>query len=83
MRAIGKYIILTPIREEVKTKSGIVVTDTTDLRYSCGEIIEVGCDVESVYGGEVIYYDKHAGHIARIDDKDYTIILERDVVVCV
>ncbi len=83
MRAIGKYIVLRPIHEEVKTKSGLVVTDTTDLRYSRGEVVKVGGDVESVYDGEVIYYDKHAGHTARIEDKTYTIILERDVAVCV
>ena len=83
MRAIGKYIILDPIHEEVKTKSGLVMTDNQELRYKRGMVIEVGGDVESIYSGEVIYYDKHAGHTARIEDKTYTIILERDVVVCV
>ena len=82
MRAIGKYIVVSPLHEEIKTNSGLVI-DMDEMRYHRGEVVEAGSDVIGVHTGEVIYFDKHAGHTARIDDQTFTIILERDVVVCV
>ena len=82
MRAIGKYIVVSPLKEELKTNSGLLM-DTEEMRYHRAEVIEAGSDVIGVHPGEVIYFDKHAGHTAHIDESTYTIILERDVVVCV
>ena len=82
MRAIGKYIIVDVVQEEVKGVSGLIV-DTDELRYQRGVVIDAGSEVIGIHPGEVIYFDKHAGHSARIDDKPYTIVRERDVVVCV
>ena len=82
MRAIGKHIVVTPLHEEVKTSSGLVM-DGDEMRYHRAEVVLAGSDVIGVHPGEVIYFDKHSGHTARIDDVTYTVILERDVVVCV
>jgi len=83
MRAINKYIIIEKISEEMKTESGLLLSgeDANEFRYSKGRVVNPGTNVETVKEGDVIYYDKSSGHTMVIQDKKYTIILERDVVV--
>ena len=83
MKAINKYIIIEKISEEMKTESGLLLSgeDANEFRYSKGLVVNPGTNVETVNEGDVIYYDKSSGHTMVIQDKKYTIILERDVVV--
>lgn len=83
MRAINKYIIIEKISEEMKTESGLLLSgeDANEFRYSKGRVVNPGTNVETVNEGDVIYYDKSSGHTMVIQDKKFTIILERDVVV--
>lgn len=83
MKAINKYIIIEKISEEMKTESGLLLSgeDANEFRYSKGRVVNPGTNVETVNEGDVIYYDKSSGHTMVIQDKKYTIILERDVVV--
>jgi co-chaperonin GroES (HSP10) len=83
MRAIGKYIVIEPIKEETKASSGLIMTSTdeNDLRYGKAECIHVGEDViASIQPTTVVYYDRRAGHGVRIQNRPYHIIQERDVV---
>jgi len=85
MKPINKYIIVKGINEEMKTDSGLLLSaeDVNLFRYKKGEVIKPGTEVHDINEGDVIYYDKRAGHSMLIDDKPVTIILERDVVVVV
>jgi len=60
MKAIGKYIVITEIKEQQKTESGILLTsdDSNLLRYKKGLIKIPGTEVSVVSEGDVIYYDK-------------------------
>ena len=83
MRAIGKYIVIEPIKEETKASSGLIMTSTdeNDLRYGKAECVYVGEDViAAITEATVIYYDRSAGHGVRIQNRPYHIIQERDVV---
>ena len=51
------------------------------LRYKKALVIKVGSDVQVIKDGQMINYDKRAGHTMLIQDKPYTIIQEKDVVV--
>lgn len=83
MRAINKYIIIEKVSEEIKTESGLLLSgeDANEFRYNKGVVVNPGTNVDTVFEGDVIYYDKSSGHTMVIEDKKYTIILERDVVV--
>ena len=84
MRAIGKYIVIEPIVEETKSQSGLIMTneDESDLRYGKATVKYVGGDVVTdVAEDSVIYYDRRAGHGVRIQNRQYHIIQERDVVI--
>ena len=83
MKPIGKYIVIKTIDEELKTESGLILSgeDVNQMRYKRGLVIEAGTDVPNIYKDDEIYYDKAHGFTMLIDDKQYTIITERDVVV--
>ena len=83
MRAINKYIIIKQIKEEVRTSSGILLSDQDvgEMRYNKGRVVMPGTNVDTLKENDIIYYDQTAGHTMLIKDDTYTIILERDVVV--
>jgi len=83
MKPIGKYIVIKTIKEELKTKSGLLLSaqDASEFRYKKGEVIKEGTDVKVIKSGDIIYYDEATGHSMLIEDNPYTIIQERDVVV--
>ena len=83
MKPIGKYIVIKKIEEELKTKSGLLLSaqDASGFRYKKAEVIKEGTDVKVIKNGDVIYYDGATGHQMFINDNPYTVITERDVVV--
>lgn len=83
MQAINKYIIIEKLNETMRTESGLLLSgeDANEFRYNKGVVINPGTMVDTVKTGDVIYYDKSSGHAMVIEDRKYTIILERDVVV--
>lgn len=83
LQPIGKYIVIKTIDEELKTESGLILSgkDVDDMRYKRGLVIESGTDVPHIKKDDDIYYDKAHGFTMLIDDKQYTIIRESDVVV--
>jgi co-chaperonin GroES (HSP10) len=83
LKAINKYIVITQIKEEYKTKSGLLLSneDVSSMRYHKAVVVNPGTNVDTVKKNDVIYFDKAAGHTMLINDETYTIIEERDVVV--
>ena len=82
MQAINDYVIVDKIKEEPKKVSGLILTDETDTdnRYKKANIISTGEMVEVVKEGDVIFYDKHAGHDIGYNDELYRVIRMRDIV---
>tara|TARA_Y100000296_G_C5031414_1_gene185037 strand:+ start:381 stop:638 length:258 start_codon:yes stop_codon:yes gene_type:complete len=82
MQAINDYVIVNKIKEEPKKVSGLILTDKTDEdnRYKKATIISVGNLVEIVAKGDIIYYDRHAGHDIGYNDELYKVIRMRDIV---
>tara|TARA_R100000664_G_C2757992_1_gene146615 strand:- start:2704 stop:2961 length:258 start_codon:yes stop_codon:yes gene_type:complete len=85
MKAIGKYIVVKSIEEQITTDSGLLLSseDVKDLRYKKGEVINSGTEVDAIKNGDVLYFDKHGSHTMMIENEAYTIIQERNVVVVV
>ena len=64
MKAIGKYIVIKPIKEvDTKTKGGLILAENQreDIRYRRAKVIEPGSDVKVLKKGDEVYYDKAAG----------------------
>ena len=83
MKPINKYIVVQKLEEELKTESGLLLSqeDANNFRYAKANVVKVGSNVDVIIDGDLIYYDKSAVHTMLIEDEPYTIILERDVVV--
>ena len=84
MRAIGKYIVIEPIKEvDTKTKGGLILAESQreDIRYRRAKVVKPGTDVKALKKGDEIYYDKSAGFKIEIKKEQYKVIKEFDVVV--
>ena len=82
MKAVNHYIIIDLIKNEPKKLGGLILTDETDKdnRYNKAKVLSIGNNVEGILEGDVIYYDKHAGHGIQHKDKFYYVIKQMDVV---
>jgi co-chaperonin GroES (HSP10) len=85
MTPIGKYIVVKDVQESIKTESGLILSgeDTNQLRYKRAVVIAPGTDVTVINQDDELYYDKAHSFTMLIDDVQYTIISERDVVVVI
>lgn len=83
MTPIGKYIILKTIEEEIKTESGLILSgeDANQFRYKKGRVVKPGTEVSVISEGDVIHYDKSHSFTMLINDEQFTLVQERDVVV--
>ena len=82
MKAVNHYIIIDIIKNEPKKVAGLILTEQTDEdnRYLKGKVISIGNNVVGISEGDIVYYDKHAGHGIQHKDKFYYVIKQMDVV---
>ena len=82
MKAVNHYIIIDPIKNELKKVGGLILTDEVneDNRYLKAKVVSVGNLVEGIHIDDIVYYDRHAGHGIQHKDKFYGVIKQNDVV---
>jgi len=84
MKAVGKYIVVTPAKESGKTtKGGVFLTEQSreDIRYRKAKGVSIGDTVVAVEKENDIYYDRHAGFNIELNNTVYKVIKEQDVVI--
>lgn len=83
MKAVNNYVLVKPIIEkEKKSSGGVLITGTLnkEIRYDKGRVLSVGNLVEGLSDGDVIYYDKIAGHEVEYKKSIFKVIRIQDVV---
>jgi len=82
MKAVGKYIVIKRIKEEIKTSSGLSMlqSQVDDMRYHKGTVISPGHEVTSVKEGDVLYYDKAGSFTLMINGESHTVVREQNVI---
>ena len=82
MKAINYYIVIKKI-EAAKTVAGLELTEqqNSDVRYLKAEVVSCGALVLGIEAGDIIKYDKHAGHGIEWNDKLFHVITAQDVVI--
>ena len=82
MKAVNNYIVVDKIKTTGKQVSGLLITEDTDVdnRYDKGKVLSVGNLTEGINEGDIIFFDKHAGHGIRYEDNMYIIIRSSDIV---
>ena len=84
MKAVGKCLIIDKIKEcTTKTKGGLLLAENQreDIRYIQAKVLSIGDEVVGVKEGDLIFYDRHAGHKIEIEKDIYHLIRLGDVVV--
>ncbi len=91
VKPLQDRILVERVEEEVK-KGGIIIPDTAKEKPQKGKVIAVGpgriddngkrvpMDVQK---GDYILFGKYSGNEIRIDDKEYLIMREEDVLAIV
>lgn len=89
IKPLSDYILIEPIKEEEKTKSGILLPETAEKeRPEQGRIIATGPGRRtedgkiipvSVKPGQKVLFTKYGPNEIKVDDKEYLIAKEEDI----
>ena len=88
VRPLGDRVLVKPLEEEEQVKGGIIIPDTAKEKPQRGEIVAVGSGkiddtgkkIEmSVKVGDKVLYAKYGGTEVNLDDVEYLIMSESDI----
>lgn len=89
IKPLHSNVVVKPITEDEVTKSGIVLPDTVDKeRPEKGEVVAVGEGrlldngqraPMGVKKGDVVMFKKYSPDEIKVDDEDYLIVGEQDI----
>jgi chaperonin GroES len=88
IRPLGDRVVLKPVEREERTKSGIVLPDTAKEKPQEGIVEEIGTGRVLDNGttvplelkkGDRVLYAKYAGNEFKVDEVEYLIVSEKDV----
>jgi chaperonin GroES len=89
IKPLSGYILIEPIKEEEKTKSGILLPETAEKeRPEQGKVIAVGNGKKTSSGkviplevkvGDRVLFTKYGPNEIKVDNKEYLIAKEEDI----
>jgi chaperonin GroES len=88
IRPLGDRILVKRIKEEEKTKGGIIIPDTAKEKPQEGIVVAVGKGkmsdegkllVPDVKAGDRILFGKYAGSEVKLDGEEHLILREDDI----
>jgi chaperonin GroES len=83
IKPLGDRVVVEPIEAEQKTASGIIIPDTAKEKPSQGVVVAVPDTNDeqkvTVKVGDKVLYGKYAGTEISIDDKNYLIMNESEI----
>ena len=89
IKPLADYILIEPIKEEEKTKSGILLPETADKeRSEQGKVIAVGPGKKTAAGqiipldvkvGQKVLFTKYSPNEIKVGDKEYLIAKQEDI----
>lgn len=91
LKPLGERVVIEVVEEEETTASGIVLPDSAREKPQEGKVVAVGSGrVENgervapeVKEGDKVIYSKYAGTEVNVDDKDYLVLRESDILAVV
>ena len=89
IKPLSNHILIEPIKEEEKTKTGILLPETAEKeRPEQGKVIAVGPGRKNSAGkiipmdvkeGDKVLFTKYGPNEVKVDDKEYLIAKEEDI----
>ncbi|HOF80903.1 MAG TPA: co-chaperone GroES [Bacteroidales bacterium] len=84
IKPLADRVVIEPLAAEEKTAGGIIIPDTAKEKPQRGTVVAVGPGKKdepiTVKVGDAVLYGKYAGTEISIDNKDYLIMRESDIV---
>jgi len=82
MKAINHFVIVDKIKEEPTKVGGLELTEkqNKDVRYIKGRVISCGDQIDMLQDGDIVRYDKHAGHGIEWNSELYYVLKISDIV---
>jgi chaperonin GroES len=89
IKPLSDHVLLEPLKEEQKTKTGILLPETVEQEKSeQGTVIAVGPGKKGKDGkiipleikaGDIVLFTKYGPNEVKVDGKDYLIAEEKDI----
>ncbi|MCS7298537.1 MAG: co-chaperone GroES [Spirochaetia bacterium] len=84
VKPLGDRLLVKVLQVEEKTKGGIYIPQTAQEKTQQGIVEEIGDpDLVKVKVGQKVIYDKYAGTQIKIDEVEYLILKNDDVLAVV
>ena len=91
LQPLGDHVIVQTLEPEEKTVSGIVIPDSAQEKPTQGKVIAVGSGrfeegkrvPLEVKAGDKVIYSKYGGTEIKLDNQEYLILSERDILAVV
>jgi len=83
IKPLADRVLIQPIQAEEKTASGIIIPDTAKEKPQKGTVIAVGPGTKDekmdLKAGDSVLYGKYSGTEIEIDNTDYLIMRQSDI----
>jgi Co-chaperonin GroES (HSP10) len=83
IKPLGDRVVATRIEAETQTVSGLFLPDQAKEKPIVALVIAIGSDVKHVKVGDKIIYKEFSTTEVKIDDTDYLIVKEEDILATV
>ncbi|MEW6662349.1 MAG: co-chaperone GroES [Bacillota bacterium] len=92
LKPLADRVIIRVLAQEEKTKSGILLPDTAKEKPQQGEVVAVGEGrtmdngqkvAPQVKVGDKVVFAKYAGNEIKVEEAEYMILYERDIMAVV
>ena len=87
IKPLADRVLIQPLEAETKTASGIIIPDTAKEKPQKGNVVAVGPGTKenpvTVKVGDSVLYGKYSGTELKLDDKNYLIMRESDILAIV
>ncbi|HAP03103.1 MAG: co-chaperone GroES [Candidatus Weimeria sp.] len=87
LNPLSDRVVLKQLEAEEKTKSGIILADSAKEKPQEAEVIAVGPGTKDVTmqvkAGQKVVYSKYAGTNVKLDDEEYIIVKQDDILAIV
>lgn len=87
IKPLADRVVIEPKEAEEKTASGLIIPDSAKEKPQKGKIVATGPGTKDekmeVKVGDIVLYGKYAGTEISIDDNDYLIMRQSDILAIV
>ena len=87
IKPLADRVLIEPLEAETKTASGIIIPDSAKEKPQKGNVISVGPGTKenpvTLKVGDTVLYGKYSGTELKLENNDYLIMRESDILAIV